>query len=1000
VYRASTLAGFLLVVAIAAAVGGSGDEKGPAPTKESIAEAEAATLTRLAPRGPAEALAAITVRPGFRVELAAAEPLLRSPVAMDFDEDGRLFVAEFPEYNQYADAKPHGKGCVRRLEDTDGDGVYDRSTVLADDLPMASAVACWDGGVYVGSAPDLLYLKDTDGDGRADVRRVVFTGFGKDLAGEGMLNSFRWGLDNRFHVSTNNDGGDIRRADHPEEKSASVRGHGFLFDPRGEAFELTGGGGQHGMSLDDWGRTYACANSDPFHLVMYDSRYLARNPYLQAPPAAVNIAPAGKYTRLFRISPVEPWRSLRTSLRSRGIVKGSDEGGSPSGFFTGATGVTVYRGDAFPPEFHGNLFVGDVSNNIVHRARPVPQGVLVTAQSAEEGREFLASSDNSFRPVQMANGPDGCLWIIDMCRELFEGAAVLPPQILKHLDVGSGVDRGRLWRVVPEGYRPRAPRLGKSTTSELVALLEHRNGWHRDTASRLLYQRQDRSAIEPLRRLASGSKSPLGRVHALHALSGLGGLEPDAVLGALDDPDPHVREHALRLAEPFCRDDERIRARMEAMVADPDGMVRYQLAFSLGAPPGAGPPPALASLAIRDGADPWMRVAILSSVTGRTGEVFRRLAGNAEFRSAKHGRAFLAALAGQTDVAHREEDLGVVLGTLDGPLADDRALSRDVVLGLLDRMPASSRSRLAGKAGDRAGAILAGVLADARATAIDERKSAAARGAAVRSLRFAAFPEVRALLVESLAARQPPELQSAAIGTLASFEDDGVAAILLGAWPGMSPKLRATAAEAIFSRPRWIDAFLDAVEDGSVGRADVDPARLDLLKAYPDAKIRTRAAGIFAEGLGRRQDVVAEYQQSLRSRGDIERGKAVFKTHCSSCHRLEGVGQQVGADIAAIRDRGLDSVVLNILDPNREVMPQFLNYVLVTSSGQVLTGMIAAETANGVTIRKPDGAEESILRPQIDELRSTGRSYMPEGLEKVIDVTAMADLLAYLNAAK
>ncbi len=160
---------------------------------------------------PAESQKAFVVRPGFRVELAAAEPLLRSPVAMDFDEDGRLYVAEFPEYNEYAATKPHGRGCIRLLEDADGDGVYEKSTLFAADVPMATAVACWDGGVYVGSAPDLLYLKDTDGDGKADVRRVVFTGFGKDRGGEGMLNSFRWGLDNRFHVSTSLDGGDIRR---------------------------------------------------------------------------------------------------------------------------------------------------------------------------------------------------------------------------------------------------------------------------------------------------------------------------------------------------------------------------------------------------------------------------------------------------------------------------------------------------------------------------------------------------------------------------------------------------------------------------------------------------------------------------------------------------------------------------------------------------------------------------------------------------------------------
>ncbi len=485
---------------------------GKKPARRAVESADkdyGAELPRFPMKSPAESQRAIVVRPGFRVELVAAEPLLRSPVAIDFDEDGRLYVAEFPEYNQYKDvakrdaAARHETGCIRMLEDVDGDGVYEKSTLFAADVPMATAVACWDGGIYAGSPPDLLYLKDTDGDGKADVRRVVYTGFGTDIAGEGMLNSFRWGMDNRYHISTGLDGGSVRRGDRAAAKTVSVRGYGLRFDPSGETFALTGGGGQHGMTLDDWGRPYVCGNSDPFHLVMYDSRYLARNPYLRAPAAAVNVAPAGKFTKLFRLSPTEPWRALRTRMRTQGLFAGSDEGGKPSGFFTGATGVTIYRGDAYPAEFRGNLFVAEVSNNLIHRAIPEPNGVLVTARDAEPNREFLASRDCFFRPDQMANAPDGCLWVVDICRELIEGAAFLPPQVLKHMDVSSGVDRGRIWRIVPDGHHPRIARLSKAATAELVALLEHPNGWHRDTASRLLYQRQDRSAVPTPARLTT-----------------------------------------------------------------------------------------------------------------------------------------------------------------------------------------------------------------------------------------------------------------------------------------------------------------------------------------------------------------------------------------------------------------------------------------------------------------------------------------------------------------
>lgn len=1004
---ARTLPPRILIVITAltlARLASAGDD--PPASKKAAAEKDyGAELPRVPPRSPEEARKAIEVRPGFQVQLVAAEPLLRSPVAMDWDEDGRLYVVEYPEYNQEGEGQSPPRGCVRRLDDHDGDGVYDKSTLFADDVSRACAVGCWDGGVFVGSPPDLLYLKDTNGDGKADVRRVVFTGFGRDKAGEGMINSFRWGMDQRYRIATSGDGGEIRRGDRPGDKLVSVRGYHLLLDPSGETFELTGGGGQHGMTLDDWGRAFVCGNSDPFHLVMYDSRYLARNPYLTAPPAAVNIAPAGKYTKLNRISPVEPWRALRTRLRSQGVVPGSDEGGSPSGFFTGGSGVTVYRGDAFPREFHGNLFVGDVANNVIHRALAVADGRLVAAKDAEaEGHEFLASRDNTFRPVQMASGPDGALWVIDMCRELIEGAAFLPPQILKHMDVSSGADRGRIWRIVPDGTSPRRmPRLGRASTTELVALLEHPNGWHRDTASRLLYQRQDRAAAGPLRELAAQSESALARASSLHALAGLGMLDSGLVLSALDDRDPHVRAQALRLAEPFCAFEPRVRTRLLAMTADSDAMVRYQLAFSLGALPGNEPAAPLAVLATREGGDRWMGLAILSSTARCAGALFGRLAGDASFLGTSGSGPFLAALATAAGASGKPGDVAAVVEALEGPLSgrEREALAREVVLALIAGMPASSHDRLLGKNDGRTAAILAAVLADARATASRSTRPSAARAAAVRKLRFAPFGDVAPLLTELLGSRQPPDVQAAAVETLARFDEPRVAHVLLEAWPEMSPKLRATTLEALFARAAWINAFLDAVESKTVSRSDLDPARLELItKTYPDPAVRARAAKLLSGSLVRRQDVVAAYQKALAASGDREKGKAVFKAQCATCHRLEGVGTQVGADLSAIRDRGLDAVLLNILDPNREVQPQYLSYTLATVDGRVLTGMITAETANSVTIRKPDGGEETVLRLQVDGLRSTGLSFMPEGLEKQIDPAAMADLLAYLNSIR
>jgi putative membrane-bound dehydrogenase-like protein len=959
-----------------------------------------ADLPKVKPLEPAEARKAFDVRPGFRVELVASEPLIRSPVAMDFDENGRLFVVEFPEYNQYANPNATKvRGAVKLLEDTDGDGRYDKATVYAE-LDSPVAVACWDGGVFVGVVPDLWYLKDTDGDGKADIQRKVLTGFDRDKAGEAMLNSFRWGPDNRFHIATGLAGGSLLPADKPDAKPVPVRRQNIRFDPRTGNFEPTSGGGQHGMTLDDWGDTFVCANSDPVEFLAYDARYAIRNPFVVAPSPVVDVNAAGRHPDLHRISPPEPWREARTRLRKNKLVPGSDEGGTPFGFFTGATGVTVYRGDAFPPEFRGNIFVGEVANNLVYRAKLEPKGTGWSAVRAEQGREFLASKDIWFRPVQFANGPDGCLYVVDMYREIIEGAAFLPPQLLKFVDVAGGIDRGRIWRIAPEGFtRPKPPQLGKATTAELVALLESPNGWHRDTASRLLYQRQDKAAVPALEKLLRGAQWPLARMHALHALGGLGALKEEDVVAGLGDGDRRVREHAVRLAEGFASS-VRVQQMLVAVAHEQDPRVRLQVAFSAGAMP-ADTAGHLLITVLRSGAkEPWLRLAVLCSVGERGGAFFAKLLADTAGRG-DGIKEVLLALAGQTAAANRAGEIAEVIKAIDRLAETDKGLARELVRAFVAKLPASARQKFAGLATGKAGAILKDLLADAQKTAANEKAPPAARAAALRTLGLAPFAEVKPVLSASLGVRQPPAVQLAALEVLAKFDSAEVPPMVLAAWPSMSPTIRATAAETLLSRAAWVGAFLDAVEKGTVRPADLDPARVQLLQKSPDEKIRTRAAKLFAGvGLSKRADVIARYQKALELKGDIAKGKAAFKETCAACHRLEGVGENVAPDLASVKNRGSEAVLTNILDPNREVLPQYYTYTLVTDADVTITGLITAESANTVTVRKADGASETVQRVNIASLRSTGLSAMPEGLEQKIDVQTMADLLAYLNSIK
>ena len=985
----------LLVIDTRIAQSQSADAKEP-----TIAEL-AAKMPQIPPKNPQTSLEAIELHKDFRVALVAAEPLVRDPVAIDFDESGRIYVVELPPYNGYAIEGFQAHGSIRMLEDTDDDGTCDKSTIYLDDLKYPTAIACWDGGLFVGDAPDLLYVKDTDGDDKADLRKVVFTGFGSDKAGEAHLNSIRWGYDNRFHVSTSLAGGDIQITSDPKAPAVSSRGRGFIFDPRDlTRFELTSGGGQHGMSMDNWGNKFVCSNSVPAQMLMYDDRYVARNPALAAPAAAVDIAPEGKFTKLYRISDAEPWRELRTNLRKTGKFRGSDEGGTPFGFFTGATGITIYRGDAWPAEYRGNLIVGDVANNLIYRATLEQQGVGLIARRADEGREFVASRDIWTRPVQFANGPDGTLYFLDIYRGLIEGAAFLPPEFLEVIDPVSGNDRGRIYRIEHKSVTRRASsQLGELATKELVALLEHPNGWHRDTASRLLYQRQDRTSIQLLERVAKDSSQTEGRMNALYSLSSLGALSEATLLTALEDAAPLVRAHALRLCEIHASASPALVARMCQLTEDADLRVRYQLAFSLGAAKGADRNAALARIAIQDGADSWIRLAILSSLEQGSGDVLKIVASRDDFRKTTHGREFMIALAKQIGANNRQGEIAAVLKTLGELPASESEFAESLVATLAGQLKGAARTTMLAAAGGKAGETLEGLITQAASVASDEAQSLGVRVEAIRTLRLAPLTVVQKQFAELLDLQQPVEIQSAVLESLSEFSEPSVGDLILTAWPSLSPRLRSGAAEALMSRPTWLAALLDQIEGGGVARGDLDRARVELLKKHPDARIAARVSGLFSSSaLPQRQEVVERYQPALRTVGNADRGKAVFKKVCSACHQLEGVGTAVGADLKGIRSRGFAAVMLNILDPNREMKPQFQAYVIVTTDGRITTGMIQTENANSLTIRRADGTSVVIQRNQIEELRSTGVSFMPEGLEKQVDPAAMSDLLAYLDS--
>ena len=991
------LVGCLLGIALASSTGGLVTHCVAAETAEPLAPQS----FRVTPQDTSAARQSFRVRSGFRVELVAAEPLIRDPVALDFDARGRMFVVEAPEYNQYsAKHKTDHRGAVKRLEDTDGDGRFDRATVFVEGLDYPTAVACYANGVFVGAAPDILFCRDTNGDGRADTRELVFSGFGTDEAGERHINSLRWGMDNRFYLSTSGGGGDVRVVRAEKPAAVSVRGRCFVFDPRDlSRFELTTGGGQHGMCLDDWGRRYVCSNGVPMELVMYDDRYLLRNPFVSAPSPTVGIAPDGKNTQLYRISPPEPWRVARTRVRAAS-AEGDYEGGRPFGFFTAATGVTVYRGDAWPPEYRGDIFVGEPANNLVYRARPTSTGLSLVAHRADVGSEFLASTDIWFRPVQFANAPDGTLFVLDMYRELIEGAQFLPPEIVRHLDAGHGADRGRIYRIVPHDYSGRRiPDLESQSSPDLVALLEHPNGWHRDAAARLLYQRQERQVTHQLVRIAEQSSLPQARLQAMYTLDGLGALTADVVLSRLADSHPQVRRHAVRLAEQFAGASPLVAARLAEMVDDPEMMVCHQLAFSLGELSDLSKTKALTTLARRHAGNVWIELAIHSSLHDGIGAVLVELARDAEYTSTDAGLQFVRKLAAQIGAQQRGEDLAAVFRLIKELAESEGRVLTAMVAGLAAQQGSTLADQLSASTAGRVEEITRQLLADAIAAAQDVDQPIDRRVAGIRLLSLGACQQFQHVFASLLTPEQPLAVQAAAIETLGTWHEETAARILLDRWTTFSPTLRSQASELLFSQPQWISLVLDAMEEQTIAVSDLSPARWQQLSGHSDKALRARAASL-QENLPQRDrsQVLEDYRSALQLKPNHARGKLVFQKNCAVCHRLEGVGHDIGPSLLTLRNRSATTILYHVLAPNREVDPRYLNYLVYINDGRILTGMIASETATGITLKRDGKESETVLRKHIDQLQSTGLSLMPTGLEKQIDRQAMADLIAYVSS--
>ena len=975
-------------------------------------------LQPLSPKTPGEALASFEMANGFQMQLVAAEPLVFDPVAATFDEDGNLYVCEMQDYPYKPAPGKKPLGSVRKLRDIDGDGRFDRSTLFAGELLWAAGIVPWKGGVFVAAAPDIWYLKDTDGDDRADIRYQAFTGFGTENQ-QAMVNNLTWWDDHQIYGSTAGNGGDIRpgadfqavfpHADPNQGDPWSVNGQDFRFDPVTGEFEALSGTVQFGTTFDDWGNRFLCSESQPLYHVVLPHHLLARNPYLAVPSAMKNIA-LGPIP-VFRISPVERWRQIRSSRRIANQERSAESPGASHHVVDAAAGVTIYRGGAYPPEYYGTVFIADGQNNLVHRRQLINDGISFQSKRIEEGTEFVRSSDVWFRPVNFVNAPDGTLYCLDMGREVLESIHI-PLDVVRHLDLTNGRNHGRIYRMAPPGFRPSSsPRQSVANGASLVEALQSKHGWWRDTSMRLIFEGQDKSLVPALEQMAMDGPTPQSRHCALWSLYGLDALEQDVVLRVLrDEMHPAVIENAIRLSQLLLRNPRSppARARNSDKIAaflasydHPDRRVRFQLAFALGETTGLKAVDSLARLGVNHADDVWMRTAILSSVANQVPEMLDRIVGD-EFRSLSSKPTCVSLMEKLAEVAgvrnHEEEIRRVIDCLATAPTLCERPNVQQQLAAAVGRGQKRSGKRLNPAAFSAAGAAFLTRLFDtANATATRAQAAETERTAAIQILSCSAFDMSRATLTLLLDLSQPQGIQIAAVHALADYPDALVGDILLEFWRRYPPDVRAEALTAMFAREERTLQLLAAARRGEISIAELDIARRELICKHRNDKIRSLGAELYADGASEsRADILRKYRPALSLPGDAMKGKALFETHCASCHLLNGKGYAIGPNLASSPSRDPETLLAHVLDPNQYVLPTYVQYSAIDKQGRVFIGMIAAQTATSITLKREKDAADTILRADLDELISMGKSLMPEGIEKIISPGQMADLLTYL----
>ena len=980
------------VAGLAAMAGSAGGDAGaPAPK----------------PLPPAEALARFKTPDDLAVDLVLSEPTVAQPVFLNFDERGRLWVVEYRQYPEPAgltmlsrdgvwravyDKVPapppnhvRGQDRITIHEDADGDGAFERHKTFVDGLNIATACARGRGGVFVLNPPYLLFYPDRDGDDVPDGNPdVLLEGFGLEDT-HSVVNSLVWGPDGWLYAAQGSTvSGRVKR---PGSAEAPVHSMGQLiwrYHPETSRYEVfaEGGGNAFGVEVDAKGRIYSGHNGGDtrgFHYVQggysrkgFDKHGPLSNPYAFGYFPAMTHPKAPRFTHTFVID----------------------------------------EADALPARCRGHLFAVAPLQGQVVESEIVPEGS--TFRTRDVGLA-LSTSDPRFRPVDVKLGPDGSLYVADW----YDG------QVNHYRNHEGQIDKtdGRVYRLRAKGAKPAPPvDLGRESTAGLVGRLKGANRWERQTALRLLGDRKDASAVPALRALVDGPDAQ----PALEGLWGLnlsGGLDEPTALSLLGHRDPFVRLWTARLVcDPGRVSPDLAKALADRAKVEENVEARSQLACSARRLPAADALPVVRNLLghDEDTDDPHLPLLLWWAVESKAADraavlgmfrekaiwerpIVRRVLAERLMRryAASGGRDDLAACAELLKLAPGPADAARLMTGFEAALAG-RPLAGlpDALAEALERYQAGGGSVVLDLRRGKPGAV-----DEALKVLGDPKGDRATQLRYVQVLGEVDQPRALPALLALARSSADGTLQSAALSALPRYADPSIGAEVVAALPGMTDDVRAEAFSALATRPAWALSLLDAVRAGKVEARSVPADAARRLTGSRDARVAAGAKAAFGDlRPATRAALQAEIERLAGvvrgGPGDPRVGERLFVTRCGACHAMFGRGGRVGPELTTYRRDDLDTLLLNVVNPSAEIREGYAGFQVATTDGRSLSGVLVDQDPNVVVLRGGDGRDSAVRRPEIEEMKASTASLMPEGILDGLAEREVRDLFAYLRSTQ